>query len=719
MNAVRGQRESRTAPRVLAPSTGGDDHGAARICLIGRAATRSASRSPAGSRRSPTGSRAELGAAVTRCSLRRGRVRPGAARDRAARGCRSWRARPPAATSTRPPTCGWPEHHAYLGADAATSRAHARPYDVVHNNSLHHLPVAMAPLLHTPVLTTLHTPPIPWLESAIATAPATSTFVAVSRSDRAGLGPRRAEHAGPQRRGHPSAGRPVPEAARRSGPGALHREKAPHLAIDAARAAGLPIVLAGPISDEAYFEEEISPRLGVRTQCTSATSTSAPWPGWSAAPAVAVVTPAWDEPFGLVAAEAMACGTPVAAYDRGRAVGDRRRRGRCARAARGPGRPRGGHRVARRCDRASVRAHAVAHHSVERMVTAYEHCYAALGGERRRVIGYYVHHVGPRAPAPGPRARAGARRARGGPVVAAASQRLGRRVGRAGPATTGAVRRSTPPPTAGFTGCRGRRGAQPPDGAGVGLARPRAPAPGRRRRVGRGRPADPPSRRTRRRGGAARAAHDPAHRWATTSPTGWSRSGRRAPPTLLPRPLRRRAGKACATWRCPAALSARHRRAAAAVARSRPRCGRGCQGTAAAAGACGRGDHPASGLGSGPCSGATAGPRTRGRRLSARGRRRHPRRAERTRRGGRARGGLRSSYRQDRPHDEQRVTACLRPGGGRASCCRRSRTDDWATPARRGARPGRQQVGLWCDGRAAERIAEHIDSFTTRRRRAG
>ena len=32
---------------------------------------------------------------------------------------------------------------------------------------------------------------------------------------------------------------------------------------------------------------------------------------------VAVVTPNWDEPYGLVAAEAMACGTPVAAFARG------------------------------------------------------------------------------------------------------------------------------------------------------------------------------------------------------------------------------------------------------------------------------------------------------------------------------------------------------------------------------------------------------------------
>jgi glycosyltransferase involved in cell wall biosynthesis len=32
---------------------------------------------------------------------------------------------------------------------------------------------------------------------------------------------------------------------------------------------------------------------------------------------VALVTPAWEEPYGLVAAEAMSCGTPVAAFASG------------------------------------------------------------------------------------------------------------------------------------------------------------------------------------------------------------------------------------------------------------------------------------------------------------------------------------------------------------------------------------------------------------------
>ena len=56
------------------------------------------------------------------------------------------------------------EHHAYLGLMLAID---GHGYDVVHNNCLHYLPVAMAPALRTPMLTTLHSPPTPWLESAI------------------------------------------------------------------------------------------------------------------------------------------------------------------------------------------------------------------------------------------------------------------------------------------------------------------------------------------------------------------------------------------------------------------------------------------------------------------------------------------------------------------------------------------------------------------------
>ena len=71
------------------------------------------------------------------------------------------------------------EHHAYL---ALMLELRDAPLDVVHNNSLHYLPVAMAASLRVPVLTTLHTPPTPWLESAIQAPPRCPVaFTAVSR----------------------------------------------------------------------------------------------------------------------------------------------------------------------------------------------------------------------------------------------------------------------------------------------------------------------------------------------------------------------------------------------------------------------------------------------------------------------------------------------------------------------------------------------------------
>ncbi len=73
------------------------------------------------------------------------------------------------------------EHHAYLSLMLDLAGDSGDDYDVIHNNSLHYLPVAMASMLATPVVSTLHTPPTPWLESAIqAPRGCPVTFAAVS-----------------------------------------------------------------------------------------------------------------------------------------------------------------------------------------------------------------------------------------------------------------------------------------------------------------------------------------------------------------------------------------------------------------------------------------------------------------------------------------------------------------------------------------------------------
>jgi glycosyltransferase involved in cell wall biosynthesis len=209
------------------------------------------------------------------------------------------------------------EHHAYLQLMVDLAGPLAGAFDVIHNHSLHYLPVAMATTVPTPILCTLHTPPTPWLESAIAVSGGQGTHFAAVSAHTAAAWRHSVGEVEVIPNGVDLAGWPVGRGGRRLiWFGRLVPEKGAHLAITAARRAGLPLVLAGPISDEGYFAESIRPRLGsdvtylghlAQTDLAAAIGSSA----------AALVTPIWDEPYGLVVAEALACGTPVAAFARG------------------------------------------------------------------------------------------------------------------------------------------------------------------------------------------------------------------------------------------------------------------------------------------------------------------------------------------------------------------------------------------------------------------
>ena len=268
------------------------------------------------------------------------------------------------------------EHHAYLGLMLDLLGPGATRFDVVHNNSLHHLPVAMAPALGVPMLTTLHTPPVPWLESAVALAPDGSRFAAVSRFTAASWA-----HATPSvvvLNGVDVGSYPFgPGGGPAVWTGRIVPEKAPHEAIEAARLAGLPLVLAGPVFDRAYFERRVVPLLGGPVTYVGHLGGRG-LRELLARASIAVVTPNWDEPYGLVAAEAMACGTPVAAYARGAlpeivapGTGVLSPPGDVARLA-------GAMLEALTCDRVVVRAHAERACSLGRMVDDYERLYAEL-----------------------------------------------------------------------------------------------------------------------------------------------------------------------------------------------------------------------------------------------------------------------------------------------------------------------------------------------------
>ncbi len=208
------------------------------------------------------------------------------------------------------------EHHAYLMLMLELGASDA-PYDVVHNNSLHYLPIAMAPSLSMPVLTTLHTPPIPWIESAVRTpSPVPRYFAAVSRRTatqwRAAVPTVSVVPNGVDTgvwRPGPGGGEPVWS-------GRVVPEKGPVEAIQAARAAGVGLRLAGPLPDAAFFRDQVAPLLGGGIEYVGHLD-HADLAELVGTARVAVISPCWDEPYGLVVAEALACGTPVAGFARG------------------------------------------------------------------------------------------------------------------------------------------------------------------------------------------------------------------------------------------------------------------------------------------------------------------------------------------------------------------------------------------------------------------
>jgi glycosyltransferase involved in cell wall biosynthesis len=104
--------------------------------------------------------------------------------------------------------------------------------------------------------------------------------------------------------------------------GRFCQEKGAHLAIQAAKKAGLPLVLAGQVYPfsyhQQYFQREIAPHLenGLRVRLAEAPTAAQKIRLLAHARALLVPSLA-DETSSLVAMEAAACGTPVIAFRRG------------------------------------------------------------------------------------------------------------------------------------------------------------------------------------------------------------------------------------------------------------------------------------------------------------------------------------------------------------------------------------------------------------------
>lgn len=255
----------------------------------------------------------------------------------------------------------------------------ADEFDVIHN-SFDFLPLTYSSLVETPVLTTIHGFSSPRILPVYQRYNESCAYVAISDADRdPSLDYLATIHHGIDTDSfslHPEPGSYLLFFGR------IHPEKGTAEAIDVAARIGLPLVVAGIVQDQRYFDEQIAPRIdGHAVQFLGAVGPAARSEILGGARALLHLI-GFDEPFGYSVVEAMACGTPVIAFRRGSmpelivdgttgflvddidaavaAVG-------CAHAL----------------DRGAIRAHAVARFGRARMVDAYVEAYETVSRERR------------------------------------------------------------------------------------------------------------------------------------------------------------------------------------------------------------------------------------------------------------------------------------------------------------------------------------------------
>lgn len=190
----------------------------------------------------------------------------------------------------------------------------AERYDLIHNH-FDFLPLTYAGLVQTPVVTTIHGFSSPKILPVYRKYNRRVHYISISDSDR----DPDLDYCATVYHGIPLELFPFSP-----GPGSyllffgrIHHDKGAAEAVELARQTGLPLIIAGIVQDQAYFDRYVAPYLdNDRIKYIGPVGPVDKGALLGGAAALLHLIN-FDEPFGLSVVEAMACGTPVIACNRG------------------------------------------------------------------------------------------------------------------------------------------------------------------------------------------------------------------------------------------------------------------------------------------------------------------------------------------------------------------------------------------------------------------
>jgi len=212
--------------------------------------------------------------------------------------------------------------HCELKAISELGKDHKK-FDIIHNHMGYQL-LPFADFMDVPVVTTLHGAFVVKEDISFYNFYSNLNYISISNSQRKGapdLNYISTVYNGIQIEKYPFNPEPDLKDPYLTFLGRFSEEKGPHLAIEIAKATGMKLILAGKIdpnyADEVYFEAKVKPLIDNK-QIQFIGELQHKEKVELLKNSVATLHPVtWPEPFGLVMAESMACGTPVLALNQG------------------------------------------------------------------------------------------------------------------------------------------------------------------------------------------------------------------------------------------------------------------------------------------------------------------------------------------------------------------------------------------------------------------